>query len=319
MKAGTLFLAVVSIAILWSCNQRVKVNRGQSVNAILGDVSFADKHGIQPNRATDEDLRIRTHLEYVEKQLRNADITASSYLKAKRQHMLDLLHTYWNAGVFPRNYDYLDQRKPCFIDQDGRICAVGYLIEQTMGREVAEAINEKFQYEEILAMDDPLVDRWIAQSGLTKMECAMIQPSYGGITVINANDNHVSKGYGISSALLSGANASLSTINGVQIGKGTAHNAVPWVGLATGAAQVTLGIVKYPETEMNDYNQPYSNVGQRNVSLLNVGLGAATMILSSWNLIANAPKREKALRWGFQRIQVPDGRDGLGIHVAKRF
>jgi len=319
MKTTTFFLAFALVVLSSSCNRRIASDTDQSVNAILGDASFVEKYGTQPTDVTDEDLRVRTHLEYVEAQLRNVDSDAlPEKLKEKRQHMLNLLCAYRTAGIFPRNYDYQNQRKPCFIDRDERICAVGYLIEQTAGRETAEAINKKYKYEEILAMNDPLVDRWIGESGLTKMECAMIQPSYGGVTVVNAN-NHVSKGYGISSALLSGANLSLNAINTVQIGKGMDHNAVPWIGLATGAAQITLGVVEYPEEEINAYNEPYSNVGQRNVSLLNIGLGTATMILSSWNLITNAPKKEKAVRWGFRRIQVPDGRDGLGINVVKRF
>src|SRR5690606_8014938 len=109
---------------------------------------------------------------------------------------------YRETGVIPRNYDYPGIRKPCFIDKEERICAVGYLVEQTAGREVAQKINEKYQYENLMAMNDPLIDDWVAESGLTKRECAMIQPAYGGTpVVVGPNRNYVSKSYGISSAV----------------------------------------------------------------------------------------------------------------------
>jgi hypothetical protein len=97
----------------------------------------------------------------------------------KRNHLLDLLHDYWTKAVFPRNYDYKAERKPCFIDKDGTICAVGYLVEQTAGREAAETINFKHKYDVVMEMNDEMVDNWINKSGLTKEECAMIQPTYG--------------------------------------------------------------------------------------------------------------------------------------------
>ena len=37
----------------------------------------------------------------------------------------------------------------------------------------------------------------------------------------------------------------------------------------------------------------YVNPGQRNLTLINIGLGTATMILSSWNLITNIKPKEK--------------------------
>jgi hypothetical protein len=55
---------------------------------------------------------------------------------------------------------------------------VGYLVEKTAGRQLAEDINEKHQYEYISEMNDEIVDNWIANSGLTERECAMIQPTY---------------------------------------------------------------------------------------------------------------------------------------------
>lgn len=152
----------------------------QSINPVIGDVSFTKKFGYKPDATSNEDLRIRTHLAYVENLLRQKDVSdLSTELQLKRTHLLNLLHDYWSRGVFPRNYDYKNQHRPCFIDKDGRICAVGYLIEQTAGRKTAEVINVKHKYDRIVEMRDEMVANWINNSGLTKEECAMIQPSYG--------------------------------------------------------------------------------------------------------------------------------------------
>jgi hypothetical protein len=151
----------------------------QTVNAILGDVSYFQKFGHRPNENTNEQIRIKTHLEFVESILRRSDDSKmSKALRENRKKMLNLLHDYSTRAEFPVNYDHIGTRIPCFIDKDSRICAVGYLIEKTAGRDVAEKINEDFKYSEIFEMKDPLVENWIATSGLTKMECAMIQPTY---------------------------------------------------------------------------------------------------------------------------------------------
>ncbi len=142
-----------------SCNS--KSNKiDQTVNAVIGDISFFETFGNQPIKQTNEDLRFQTHLKYVENVLRNKDIsnlTEQQQQQQNRLKILDLLNEYWTVGIFPRNYDYPDQRIPCFIDKYGNVCAVGYLIEQTAGRQIAEEINTKFKYEYLLAMNDKTV------------------------------------------------------------------------------------------------------------------------------------------------------------------
>ena len=166
--------------VVYGCNKSVD-HRNNSVNLIIGDLSYQSKFGYTPNAQVDQNLRIKTHLEYVENLLRKKNTSNLSLeLQAKRSKILDLLNQYWANGLFPRNYDYADERKPCFMDKDGTICAVGYLIEQTTNRQVAEDINRKFKYHEILAINAPVFDNWISAHGITKMECAMIQPTYNG-------------------------------------------------------------------------------------------------------------------------------------------
>jgi hypothetical protein len=150
------------------------------VNAIIGDAGFVARFGRAPDRFADEDLRIATHLEFVERMLRSRDVTHLSHdLLRERLRNLDRLHAYRIGGIFPRNYD-VPGRRPCFIDRDGRICAVGYLVACSAGLDAAAAIDARYHNAYIAEMSAPLVERWIARSGLTREEAAMIQPTYGG-------------------------------------------------------------------------------------------------------------------------------------------
>ncbi|MEW6469704.1 MAG: hypothetical protein AB1458_12305 [Bacteroidota bacterium] len=148
------------------------------VNALLGDIGFVKKFGRLPDELSDRTLRIQTHLQYVEGLLRSASTAhLSAAQKENRNNMLGLLHDYWTAGDFPLNYDYAT-RRPCFIDKDGNICAVGYLVQQTAGQEAADKINSLYKYSYITEMQLPELEGWIAASGLSETECAMIQPAY---------------------------------------------------------------------------------------------------------------------------------------------
>lgn len=314
MKTTKFILTIFALTILASCNRKLN-NIDQSVNAVIGDFSFIYAFGQGPTNEFDESLRLQTHLKYVENLLRSKVISSLTKVqKANRLKLLDLLNEYWTAGVFPKNYDYPDKRIPCFIDKNGNICAVGYLIEQTAGRQIAEEINSKFKYEYLLAVNDQTVDSWVQESGLTKEECAMIQPTYGPAPT----DNYISPAYGISSSLVGGLNLSLNTINGIQISKGANNKSVPILGLVTGASQITLGALNYPKEEKT-FNGISVNESQRNLSLINIGLGTTTMILSSWNLITNRKPKEKSLTWNIYSFPTQGNTAGLGFNLTKRF
>lgn len=155
----------------------------EPINTVLGDKSYLWKYGESPDENTPDQKRISPHFEYVELLLRSKDTKdLSQELKSNRDHLINLLHAYKLAGKFPKNYDRAE-RRPCFIDKDGTICAVGYLVEQTAGHETAEKINKKFQYARIAEMQTAELDTWIENSGLTKEECKMIQPEYGPTNV----------------------------------------------------------------------------------------------------------------------------------------
>lgn len=150
-----------------------------TINAVLGDVSFVKKFGTTPTPTSGEALRIRTHLEYVETLLRAEDVSHLSWaLRERRTALLDKLHEYRLTSAFPTNLDFPQERRPCFIDAAGNICAVGFLIEQTAGRALAERINAAHRYDFLADMHLPELTAWVEASGLTARECAMIQPGY---------------------------------------------------------------------------------------------------------------------------------------------
>ncbi|MEW5860628.1 MAG: DUF928 domain-containing protein [Cyanobacteriota bacterium] len=126
-----------------------------------------------------ENIRIRRHLRSVEHQLR----TISSKIKLKainplRLRYLDLLHEYWVRGQFPRNYSLPHQTTPCFIDRDGQMCAVAHLLIATGYSDLAYQIADQANNAYITEMAFPALNQWVAESGLTLSELALIQPVY---------------------------------------------------------------------------------------------------------------------------------------------
>lgn len=307
-------ILTVFVLIISTNHNRKAIEIDQTVNAVIGDVSFVETFGIQPTTKADEDVRIQTHLQYVERKLRNRDISdLTNEQQESRLKILDLLCKYSTAGVFPRNYDYPDRRTPCFIDKEHRICAVGYLIEQTAGREIAQEINSKYKYEYLLAMNDRIVDDWIQSSGLTMEECAMIQPAYGPTLV----ENNIPAAYGVASSVVIGLNLSLNTINGIQISKMSNDKTIPTVGLVTGAGQLTLGALNYSKRQ-TIRGRSYVSPSQRSLSLINIGLGTSTMVLSSWNLVKNRRRKDKSLSWNVFSFPTQKRKIGLGFCLVKR-
>lgn len=149
-----------------------------TVNAVIGDTSFIEKFGHPPAPDTPESLRLRTHLEYVEAQLRkNTPAEISPQLYPMRRKLLNTLHSYTQAGVFPQQQAYAG-RRPHFIDEQGRLCAVGHLIAQSAGLGLAQKINSQYSYAYLPEMKLPELQAWVKGSGFSLQELAMIQPSY---------------------------------------------------------------------------------------------------------------------------------------------
>ena len=284
----------------------------QPVNAILGDISFFEKYSSLPTQSASEVLRIQTHLEYVESLLRKASTAhLTKKQKKNRQKAIENLHFYWTAGIFPENREFLNDRKPCFIDAKGNLCAVGYLIEQSAGREVAEQINARYQYEYLMDMEWNVIDEWIASSGLTKLECAMIQPSYGP----TPTENYITPGFGFATAVFSGANVALSVMNISQINRQSKGLFTPILGMVLGAGQITLGALNFPEIQYG-WSGSYINEAQRNYALVNVALGTSSVIFSTWSLITRKPAKTRNVSWNVGAF--PTNRNQLNVVFSFR-
>ncbi len=277
----------------------------QTVNSILGDKSFIVAYGHYPSSGTNEILRIRTHLRYVENLLEQKDVSALSELqRSKRNNIIILLHWYWTAGIFPSNFDYPMERRPCFIDKNGNICAVGYLIEKTEGRAGAEGINSKYQYKYIFEMNDPAAAEWAQENGLSLEECAMIQPNYG------TPKGEITTGYGISSSVLGGVNLAVSIANFSASSDNS--NTLGYIGLLTGTAQIVLGAANVEK--MNSW----SSRAQNNLSYFNIALGTTTFLSSTIRMIRNKNNRNR--RNAYNIYSYPNYNNSLtmGITIQRR-
>ncbi len=173
MLRACLVLVVVSLAPVRAS--------ADVINAIAGDASWIARHGHAPTAEEDarERERVATHLAWVEDVLRRRDVShLAPELKERRMALLDALAEYRLRARFPRNERYAG-RRPRFTDDDGNVCAVGWLVEVSAGRALTDAIAARFEYAYLLEIDDPRLSAWIAQSGFTAIELAMIQPGYG--------------------------------------------------------------------------------------------------------------------------------------------
>jgi hypothetical protein len=153
----------------------------EPINTVVGDASWIERYG-RPPTAEDDRLRDaerhRVHLAWIEGRLRARDVShLSPELRARRAMLLDALADYRRRGEKPIN-EHFAGRRPRFIDDEGRICAVGYLIEVSAGRALAEHIDAHHEHDYLLDIHDAGLDAWIASSGFTAEELASIQPGY---------------------------------------------------------------------------------------------------------------------------------------------
>lgn len=147
-------------------------------NHHLGDDSFVAAFGRAPGINDSEHDRMRVHLEHVRAWLADRPATKPE-LEARRAELLEYLGDYIDNGTTPKNTS-VDWRSPVFIDFEGNICAVGYLIERSVGRALPETIaaNHRHAFLEDIAAAMPQVREWVASSGFTLDELASIQPCY---------------------------------------------------------------------------------------------------------------------------------------------
>ena len=122
---------------------------------------------------------IANQLADVEARLRARDVSAwSADLQAERARNLDRLHEYRTRGAFPRNTEHPGQCAPYFIDHGSRACAVGHLMIESGYAWLAEQIARDENNDLLVDIDNASLTEWLARSGLTADEHALIQPCY---------------------------------------------------------------------------------------------------------------------------------------------
>ncbi len=141
------------------------------VNPLLGDCDRV---------FSSENERVQTHLRAVADRLgRVDDSSLTPALREARHRNLQRLREYASAAVFPTHTPGAQGRVPNFLDHRGNVCAVGYLVEQDLGRATVVDIASEYQFEYVPYIDSPALSSWQSHSGLSLLELAMIQPSYG--------------------------------------------------------------------------------------------------------------------------------------------
>lgn len=166
------------LALLVAMSGMVVASPRAGANHRTGDDSFVETFGRAPDARDSEELRMHTHLAWIRARL-GATHATSPALESRRAELLGYLDEYIAKGVTPKN-THVPWRSPVFIDRQGNVCAVGYLIERSAGRELAEQIaaTHRTSFLEDIAAAEPVVRDWIAASGFTLDELASIQPAY---------------------------------------------------------------------------------------------------------------------------------------------
>ncbi|MFT5860346.1 MAG: hypothetical protein ACI865_002456 [Flavobacteriaceae bacterium] len=297
-----------------------------SINQIIGDTSYEKIVGMEVPANAEEQDRIQIHLAYVEYILRKkgtANLTETQ--KTNRANALNLLHDYWVAGKFPSNLDYPDERKPCFRDRNGNICAVGHLVDKTGNSSLVDDIEREQNYDYIFDIESLELAEWIAESGLSNEECAMIQPTYG-YQPSQTDPNYVQPSFAISTAALSGTSLAISLLSISQLNSpGRGRWILPAVGATSGISQIVLGAIYYKRSNTNtacwDWNCPPFYQRSQNLSLLNMGIGTFSTALNTFALVRQlrGQKKHKDISWNMYGYQTPSEDYAIGLNFIKRF
>ncbi|MDZ7845471.1 MAG: T9SS type A sorting domain-containing protein [Owenweeksia sp.] len=121
---------------------------------------------------------IKEHLLRVHQLLSQKEVGhLSSAERKNRAASLEDLLRYAQRAVFPKNLTH-QVRRPIFIDHRGVHCAVGYLISQSGHAGLSQRISANMNARYLKDMQDPLLSKWVAQSGFTLDELAWVQPGY---------------------------------------------------------------------------------------------------------------------------------------------
>ncbi|MFK7984426.1 MAG: hypothetical protein AB8I08_00215 [Sandaracinaceae bacterium] len=205
------------LAVLFLAGPSVVCAREAPINAVVGDVSWVEHTGHLPTREearTQDHERHRVHLAWVERHLRAQHHAALSPAQHNRRlALLDALAAYRERGVHPINAR--TTRLPRFLDAEGRICAVGYLMEVSRGRAFVERVNQRWEYDLLADIEDPEIAAWAKHHGFTLEELASIQPTgapaigFGELSISDETGDDLL--FGTVAGLILGADVALMT------------------------------------------------------------------------------------------------------------
>jgi hypothetical protein len=99
-------------------------------------------------------------------------------LAARRQLMIERLHAYAQAGVFPLQRLEPNDKVNVFIDDEGRLCAMANLMALDGQRDLVELTARTNNTLRLIDVTRGPLLAWMLESGLTQEEIAMIQEPY---------------------------------------------------------------------------------------------------------------------------------------------
>ena len=144
-------------------------------------------------------------------------------------------------------------------------------------------------------MNEPIIEAWANEFGLTLEECAMIQPTYGPPPPAQTNYADINTGYGIFSGLIGGTNIAINVTN--LFNRYKQNTKLSYIGLVAGTGQIIMGIANVKRTSMlpqiNGGNTYTSFKAQNNLSYINIAMGTTTIITSALNLALQQKIKDK--------------------------
>lgn len=169
---------LLQAGVLWPWQAvPVSAQAQPELNRITGNLGlrFAGQGHTAP-----ETEQLQAHLSYVTDWLtQHRPAGLSEAQLQKRAVQLQHLRRYAQSAHFPRQAAYAG-RRPRLIDDRGHLCAVGYLISRSGHPELIQRLNQQYEYAYLQEIADPALATWVANSGFTLEELAMVQPAYDG-------------------------------------------------------------------------------------------------------------------------------------------
>lgn len=125
--------------------------------------------------------RVRAHLLAAEQFLRSRSTSELTLAQGERRAAnIAVLREYRARGQFPHNTEFPGRRVPYFMDSEGTLGALSYLMarsgERDLVNQVAATHNNAYVAELSGNAD---VMAWLDREGLTLEEAALIQPMHG--------------------------------------------------------------------------------------------------------------------------------------------